>query len=505
MPEKTDYDALPYPDYLHPQTHPARLASIARLFGHAAPPLTGARILELGCSNGAGLIAMALTLPNSQLVGLDLAASRIAEGQARIDALGLKNISLIADSFLNDTALAGEFDYIIAHGLFSWLPPALREGLLQRAQALLSPKGIFFVSYNTQPGWSTRRAMGEAMRYFTDEKSPPLKRADGGLAILKALAKGVHAPGSWYQKSLKEEVDRLEGYDRSYLFHEYMGADNAPYFFHEFMAAAQGHGLQFLAEAEDLQWLVDGVDGLPPELDPIPRQQYIDFLVQRYFRQSLLIRGEAQEIHHLNPEAVGDLYIRSALRFQDPARGWNHRQSSPFFLPDSGLVAEADPLIKSLFIALEAHFPQAISVKALIDEARAQCAWAASPSPARDHQRLMARLLRAFIASDVDFLPEADNLPSPGAKCVYASPLALHGLKAGRIPHTLFLAKKELDPASSLVLAHLETPKDLKYLVEKIAPQLPATGPEGQILEKNAAGIDVILRYLGREGFLLAG
>src|SRR6476661_8295153 len=123
----TPYDELPYPGSAFAQTHPDRLATLATLFGMTPAPVERCRVLELGCGDGGNLIPMAFGLPESRFTGVDLATTAIARGQQLIDQVGLANIRIQNADLMDLDSGFGEYDYIIAHGLYSWVPPQVRE------------------------------------------------------------------------------------------------------------------------------------------------------------------------------------------------------------------------------------------------------------------------------------------------------------------------------------------------------------------------------------------
>src|SRR6476469_9617489 len=129
-PAATAYDVVSYPGHSYPQTHPDRLATIATLYGLTPPPPETCRVLELGCGDGANLLPVAYTLPGSTCVGIDLAADALARGQAAAAELGLGNLSLQQLDVTEISRDFGQFDYIIAHGLYSWVPPHVQEKVL---------------------------------------------------------------------------------------------------------------------------------------------------------------------------------------------------------------------------------------------------------------------------------------------------------------------------------------------------------------------------------------
>src|SRR5277367_5351155 len=107
------YDRVSYPTSAHTSTHPDRLAIMAKLFGMTPTPIERCRVLELGCNDGWNLIPMAFGLPESEFIGVDLAAQPIARGRAAIGALKLANIRLEQADLLEFPAAFGEFDYIV--------------------------------------------------------------------------------------------------------------------------------------------------------------------------------------------------------------------------------------------------------------------------------------------------------------------------------------------------------------------------------------------------------
>ncbi len=127
----TSYDEVPYEGYPFPQTHPDRLATVARLLGVGAAPAESCRVLELGCTDGGNLIPMAASLPHSSFLGIDLSGRQIAAARKIIQALALENIEVrhldiadVGDDF-------GTFDYIICHGVYSWVPAPIQDEVLR--------------------------------------------------------------------------------------------------------------------------------------------------------------------------------------------------------------------------------------------------------------------------------------------------------------------------------------------------------------------------------------
>src|SRR6478672_1206206 len=149
----TTYDDVPYLSKPLFSTHPDLLAAAGRLRGLKTPSPSSCRVLELGCAAGGNLIPMAYALPDSRFVGIDLSTKQIADGQAICRRLELQNLELAAVSIADVDSSFGKFDYILCHGVYSWVPPAIQERILWICRNLLSQNGVAYVSYNTYPGW----------------------------------------------------------------------------------------------------------------------------------------------------------------------------------------------------------------------------------------------------------------------------------------------------------------------------------------------------------------
>jgi SAM-dependent methyltransferase len=195
MPEKpTTYDAIPYPSNPFRQTRPERLAAVAKLFGLEAPPAENCRVLEIGCSMGGNLIAMAQDLPGSRFVGIDASSRQIADGWKMIDRLGLKNIELKHIDILDVPGDFGEFDYIVSHGVYSWVPARVQNKMLEICQRSLAPRGVVYISYNTYPGWHIRGIVRDMMVYRGTQFAEPQARLAQAKGLVAFVAGRPRAP-----------------------------------------------------------------------------------------------------------------------------------------------------------------------------------------------------------------------------------------------------------------------------------------------------------------------
>ncbi|MEZ4464895.1 MAG: class I SAM-dependent methyltransferase [bacterium] len=194
------YDDFPYDDFPFRPTHPDALGTIAGLFGLAPAPSEACRVLELGCGLGGNLLAMAASLPGSRFVGM-ISAVQIEHAQAEAVALGLTNLEFFVGDIQALSPALGSFDYIICHGVWSWVPPAVQEAIFRLCRELLQPQGVAFISYNVLPGWYFRGALRQLILRAVPATGTPEERAAAARAYIEAL--GEHAP---VQRSLAAQL-----------------------------------------------------------------------------------------------------------------------------------------------------------------------------------------------------------------------------------------------------------------------------------------------------------
>ena len=230
------YDEVPYPPLSYVHTHPDRLATLATLLGLTPAPVERCRVLELGCASGGNLLPMAYYLPNSTFVGIDASARQVATGQGWVATLGLSNLTIRCLDILTIGPDLGEFDYIIAHGVYSWVPAAVRDKLLQVCKAHLAPHGVAYVSYNTYPGYHMTNIVREAMRFQVQEIADPQQQVAAARNLIHFLAGAIPETQSAYGAFLREYDQMLardiKGSHAAFLLHDELSAINEPVYFH---------------------------------------------------------------------------------------------------------------------------------------------------------------------------------------------------------------------------------------------------------------------------------
>ena len=292
------YDELPYDDRPIFRTHPGRMAANARLFGMNPPPVETARVLELGCAAGANIIPLAVFYPGAEFVGIDLGRRQIEDGVRRISGLGLANIELRCESITDLPHDAGSFDYIICHGVYSWVPEPVREAILALCRRHLSPNGVAYVSYNVLPGWRAMQPLRDALRALVPKDASIADRARLGRRLASYLAQ-MTPDRTPYGAMLQQLPRHIEESSDAYLFHEYMEDVNDPCLFSDFVDAAGRHRLAYLCETELAPMFAERFGAEFAEKlqastrdDVISHEQMLDILSGNTFRTTLLVQAE---------------------------------------------------------------------------------------------------------------------------------------------------------------------------------------------------------------------
>ncbi|MEO1527935.1 MAG: class I SAM-dependent methyltransferase [Planctomycetota bacterium] len=319
----TSYDELPYTSFPYPQTHPRHLNAIAQLFGLSPAPVHNCRVLELGCAGGGNLIPIASEYGESQCVGIDASKRQIEEANELKDALGLENVELLHQDIAEFDWDGSPFDYILCHGVYSWVPSRTQTQLLSLCRDHLAENGVAFFSYNTYPGWFLRRGVREMMGFHAAGFSETQTKIDQSRALVDFLAGAVRTDDA-YGQLLHEELGILRSSEDSYVFHEHLEQHNEPLFFYEFVQRAEESGLRYLADAQFSTMIPsefsDSTQQTLRSIAPgiIQMEQYLDFLRNRKFRQSLLCRSEVEPDRSIAPRRLERLFVSGPLSEIDP-------------------------------------------------------------------------------------------------------------------------------------------------------------------------------------------
>lgn len=515
------YEAVPYESIPFPDTHPGHLCAIARLFGLNPAEPARARVLELGCAAGGNLIPMAWHHPGGSFLGIDLAPNQIADGQALLERLALSNCELRTGDILDLDEALGEFDYIIAHGVYSWVPEPVRHHLLTLCRRLLAPQGIAYISYNTLPGWRMRGMLRDILLYSVrgaESAADKLAAAGEALARLDAGLDGLDAISARY---LKTELEHLRGVHPSYLLHEYLAEENNAFLLRDFIDTAAAHGLTYISDTE-LQTLFPAVLGDGPANaladlgDQNEIEQWHDFIANRNFRRSLLCRDDAPVVERIDFAAFEALAFSADLTAPKKL-DLRRAKPSPFRQANGAMLNVSHPLTKAALVHLAAVHPDAMTLGDLYAAATRMVTAAGGGPQVQETAEFSSELFSLFAHRALRAHPSPRTYCRTLAERPQASGLARAQAAAGwghvaGVHHTGL----DLDPISTLLVGLLDGTRDLDALARTLAAELAAgtlpappgldpqrLGPE-RIAPQVRAACERLLVLFARQGVLVA-
>jgi len=184
----SSYENLPYPSMPFAYSQPPHLEALATLFDFDAPAASQARVLELGCASGGNIIPLAKRFPKASFLGVDLSRKHIALGRQRTTALNVSNVRL-TQADLTEFSSTETFDYVICHGVFSWVPKHTQDAIFRICNESLAVNGIVAISYNVLPGWHLRKVVRDLFLHYASAQESPQERVAQARKVLDLTAK----------------------------------------------------------------------------------------------------------------------------------------------------------------------------------------------------------------------------------------------------------------------------------------------------------------------------
>ncbi|MCA9088368.1 MAG: methyltransferase regulatory domain-containing protein [Planctomycetaceae bacterium] len=471
------YDQVPYRSMPFRQAHPDRLATIATLFGLEPPTVETARMLELGCASGGNLLPVADQYPNAALLGIDGSEKQIDSGRQLLEKAGLGNVELRCQNILDFTA-DKPFDYIIAHGVYSWVPDSVQRKILDIVRDHLSPRGVAYISYNTYPGWRMRGMIRDIMRYRASQYEEPAEQLAQARGLLTFLTNSVKAENNAYGLMLRSELESIGRADDSYLMHEHLEAINEPVYFHQFHERLKSHGLQYVGEADfgvmSLENFPDQVRGMLQSVarDRIELEQYMDFLRNRAFRQTIVTHANQRVDTSPNPQRLQRMRVASSAVPEGDSI--DVRSSDSAILQRRGSkLTTTSPVVKAAMMHLQKAWPSSLPFTELAATSRSFIA--GRPVPVDQEvmsdvsQSLAKTMLRCFATSMIDLhISEPSFRREPSDKPL-ASPLARAQASEQASATNRLHEHMALDDIQRFVLRRLDGQHDRESLVRDAA------------------------------------
>ena len=325
--QQTIYSELGYKSMPFPYTTPATLEAYAALVGITAPNPNTARVLELGATYGGNIISQALFNPDATFVGIELSQEQVEKGNELIAKAGLTNVSLVQSDIASIGSEIGTFDYIIAHGVYSWVDDDVKDALLRLIDEHLVEDGIAYVSYNTYPGWHTMEEVRQLMMFSNRDKSQfnhkekVLHGKTIGSIVGSQILKydNLKKRNSKFLGALRSVMQK----DEYYVGHDHLEPNNDPVYFYQFNNHLADHNLAYLCDADLTLSMVrsfdvdiaDTLDKLAPN-DHVNQEQYLDFMLDTTFRKSIICKAKhAESVTYDigNPDLVNSVPMRTII------------------------------------------------------------------------------------------------------------------------------------------------------------------------------------------------
>ena len=325
--QQTIYKELGYKSYPFPFTTPAYLEAYGILVGLKPPTAKTARVLELGATYGGNIISQAAHNPEAIFVGIELSQDQVEKGNKIIGDAKLDNVSLVQGDILNFDESMGTFDYIIAHGFYSWISNEMKDKLLDIISNHLADNGIAYVSYNTYPGWHTMEEVRQLMLFANrghDESTHKEKvlrgKTVGSLVGAQILNyDNLKERNSKFLSALRSVMQK----DDYYVGHDHLEPHNDPCYLYQFNDHLKANNLAYVGDADLTLSMVrtydesiaDKLEQLAPN-SQADQEQYLDFMLDTTFRKSIICKASAaKDISYAvsNPAEVNTIPVRTAI------------------------------------------------------------------------------------------------------------------------------------------------------------------------------------------------
>jgi methyltransferase-like protein/SAM-dependent methyltransferase len=480
-PSTSTYDAVPYDSHPFPQTHPLLLQGIGRIFGLSAPAPDTARILEIGCAAGANILAIASCYPQSKCVGIDYSLKQIDAGQKEVKSLGLANLELKHMSVTEVTKSFGTFDYILCHGVLSWVPADVQDKIFEVCNSNLAPDGIAYISYNTLPGWNSVRSVRDMMLYHTARFDDPATKVQQARSLLQFMNDSTKDSKSTMAKAIEREIQILVRQPDNYLLHEHLEEHNTAFYFYEFMAKAHASGLQYLGDTS-IESMYSGnlpkdtVKVLATSDDLVRTEQYMDFINDRRFRQTLLCHSDRILNRNVSPDILCEGWVVSRFGYpegfaQHDLRGGQHLD---FQAAGNIKFTSNDPLTLALLQVLLEHQRDPVRVGQLAGPVRDKLKKSNLDVKEEGGNTLERRicflLMRQLFTGGISFYLDKMPYATTVLKKPVASKLARHQAKHQEWVSSQCQVSIHLTAFDRVLIGYLDGTRDAAALVECMLP-----------------------------------
>lgn len=463
------YEALPFVE-----THPDHLGAIGTLFGLRPASPQKCRLLEIGSATGGNILPMASALPTSWFVGVDRAEESMAEARRHAFAAGLHNIDLHHADVRVFEDEPGSFDYIVCHGVYSWMPEEARVALRRLIRRHLAPQGLAYISFNTLPGWHLRGALRDMLRREVrglSSQEERLTRARKFLQFLSTSTNVNDASRTW----LEQELSVLSEMSDHYLLGEHLVEHNVPEYFEDFVQDMRASDLEFVTDAHVPLVFPErlGEEAARAARDrggeTVAIQQALDYLELRCFRRAVLCRDDVALDRHVKAQRVRSLVVSSTLVAPSEDLDLQDGVEVEFAGRTGSIVAERT-LVKAALLELSNAAPRGVWFDELADRVARRMETISFGDEER--ARLARNLLGLYTKGALRLWASDKPLARNATRCPTAFGFARYqaSVKSGFCTSLLHEAL-QVDSFDRALLLRMDGTRDVSTLVQEVFEQ----------------------------------
>jgi SAM-dependent methyltransferase len=288
-----------YTDSYFREYTPHHLNYVAALTSNEPRPLApGYTYCELGCGRGQTINVLAAANPDGRFYACDFNPTHVAAARKLAEQGKLTNLTVLERNFeeMRSEALP-EFDFIVLHGVWSWVSAANRGHIVDFIYRRLKPGGLVYVSYNALPGWAPVAPIRKLIQAVSETASgDSIAKSKAGLAFVNQLraAKVKYVTAN---PGVDQFVTKLESMPAAYIAHEYINQNWDLFYSSDVARELAPAKLRFVGSAtvvENHRALL-----LPkPQVEmlaALPSREMAelgqDFMINQRFRRDLFMRG----------------------------------------------------------------------------------------------------------------------------------------------------------------------------------------------------------------------
>lgn len=343
--------------------------------GHSVSASKDLSYLELGFGKGLSLAIFSCG-NEGEFMGTDFNPSHALSAKKLIGEQG-KRVQIFDDSFkelslrLEKEGL--EFDYIVLHGIWSWVSYENTQIILKIIQNHLKIGGVVYNSYNCYPGWDGKLSARRLLKLYEDHAQGT--KEEKALSCMQFFQDFLDTKPNYAVNNPRVEdvLQMIKTQDQNYLIHEFFNSqESGACYFSEMAEWMQSVKCEFACGA-NIGWHFEGVSEEANTFfqkigtNMILKEQLKDYCYNRQFRADIFIKGKAR----ITQKQIFDRFLNTnfvmidipneTLQLSD-----KQRAIAEFFAEDNYRVKSAGEVKKAFdnmdTSELASHFAQLITL-----------------------------------------------------------------------------------------------------------------------------------------------